>query len=171
MGTACFDLLLDAERCKQGLEIPMNVGPGMGGSMFFGSAASPSAGMTPAMTPWNDTSSAYVSAWSPGIGTGMTPGGPAFSPSGMSDASGMSPGGFSPAWSPQPGSPGSPGPMSPYIPSPAHGGLSPTYSPSSPKYGPVSPMSSGASPSSPSYSPTSPHYSPTSPGYSPTSPR
>merc|ERR1740137_205227 len=30
MGTACFDLLLDAERCKFGIEIPMNVGMGMG---------------------------------------------------------------------------------------------------------------------------------------------
>ena len=50
-----------------------------------------------------------------GMGSGMTPGGPGFSPSGASDASGMSPAGFSPAWSPQPGSPGSPA-MSPYIP-------------------------------------------------------
>ena len=49
------------------------------------------------------------------MGSGMTPGGPGFSPSGASDASGMSPAGFSPAWSPQPGSPGSPA-MSPYIP-------------------------------------------------------
>ena len=28
MGTACFDLLLDAEKCKLGIEIPMNVGGG-----------------------------------------------------------------------------------------------------------------------------------------------
>merc|ERR1719362_1815151 len=43
MGTACFDLLLDAEKCKYGIEIPMNIGGpmGMGGGMFFGSAASP----------------------------------------------------------------------------------------------------------------------------------
>ena len=26
MGTACFDLLLDAEKCKFGIEIPMNIG-------------------------------------------------------------------------------------------------------------------------------------------------
>ena len=49
IGTACFDLLLDSEKCKYGIEIPMNVGVGMmgGGGMFFGAAASPSAGMTP----------------------------------------------------------------------------------------------------------------------------
>ena len=40
--TACFDLLLDAEECKYGIEIPMNIGAGMmGGGMFFGAAASP----------------------------------------------------------------------------------------------------------------------------------
>jgi DNA-directed RNA polymerase II subunit RPB1 len=171
MGTACFDLLLDAEQCKLGIEIPMNVGAGMmGGGMFFGGVQSPGQAMTPGMTPWAEGSTpAYGgSVWSPaGMGSGMTPGGPGFSPSGASDASGMSPAGFSPAWSPQPGSPGSPA-MSPYIPSPAHGDQSPSYSPSSPTYAPMSP--SLPSPSSPSYSPTSPQYSPTSPSYSPTSP-
>ena len=55
IGTACFDLLLDSEKCKYGIEIPMNVGVGMmgGGGMFFGAAASPSAGMTPGMF-WSD---------------------------------------------------------------------------------------------------------------------
>merc|ERR1719270_1500015 len=175
MGTAAFDLLLDAEQCKYGIEIPMNVGMGMGagaagaGGMFFGSAASPSAGMTPGMTPWAEGATpAYGSVWSPGMGSGMTPGGPGFSPSGQSDASGLSPA-YSPAWSPQPGSPGSPA-MSPYIPSPAHGGLSPNYSPSSPTYAPTSPSLAASSPTSPGYSPTSPQYSPTSPSYSPTSP-
>lgn len=176
MGTACFDLLLDAEKCKYGIEIPMNIGAGMmpggGAGMFFGSAASPSAGMTPGMTPWQqgEQTPSYPLAWSPGLGSGMTPGGPGFSPSGQSDASGLSPG-YSPAWSPQPGSPGSPA-MSPYIPSPAHGGASPSYSPSSPTYAPQSPsLASMGSPTSPGYSPTSPQYSPTSPaGYSPTSP-
>jgi len=178
MGTACFDLLLDAEKCKFGIEIPMNIGGGIGGGgMFFGSVNSPtSAGMTPGMTPWADGATpAYGSVWSPGMGSGMTPGGPGFSPSGASDASGLSPG-YSPAWSPQPGSPGSPQ-MSPYIPSPA-GGQSPSYSPSSPTYAPMSPSigspshltSPSYSPTSPSYSPTSPQYSPTSPSYSPTSP-
>ena len=182
MGTASFDLLLDTEKCKYGIEIPMNMGEGMmggagaaagAGGMFFGSAASPSASMTPGMTPWAEGSpQAGYGAWSPAMGSGMTPGGAAFSPSVQSE-SGMSPG-FSPAWSPQPGSPGSPA-MSPYIPSPAHESLSPSYSPSSPSYVPQY----AASPTSPSYSPTSPQYSPTSPGggggvgaggYSPTSP-
>jgi len=49
----------------------------------------------------------------------MTPGAAGFSPSAASDASGFSPG-YSPAWSPTPGSPGSPGPASPYIPSPGY---------------------------------------------------
>ena len=175
MGTACFDLLLDADQCKYGIEIPMNVGGGMGGmpgtGIFFGAAASPSAGMTPGMTPWAEGATpAYGGApWSPGMGmgSGMTPGGPGFSPSGGSDASGLSPG-YSPAWSPQPGSPGSPA-MSTYVPSPVHG-LSPGHSPSSPTYAPTSPSLGPSSPASPGYSPSSPQYSPTSPGYSPTSP-
>merc|ERR1719259_1574772 len=172
MGTASFDLLLDADQCKYGIEIPMNAGGGGGGflgatGMFFGSAASPSAGMTPGMTPWAEGATPpYGTPWSPGMG--MTPGGPGFSPSGASDASGMSPAGVSPGWSPQPGSPGSPS-MSPYIPSPAHG-MSPGHSPSSPAYAPHSPGIGGTSPTSPGYSPSSPQYSPTSPGYSPTSP-
>ncbi|XP_054269431.1 DNA-directed RNA polymerase II subunit RPB1-like [Macrosteles quadrilineatus] len=176
MGTGCFDLLLDAEKCKAGIEIPMNMGMGMmgGAGMFFGSAATPS--MSPQMTPWVQGSTpAYPgsgSAWSP-IGSGMTPGGPNFSPSGSSDASGLSPG-YSPGWSPQPGSPGSPGPsMSPYRVSPS-GAASPSYSPHSNIYAPASPSltptSPNYSPTSPSYSPTSPNYSPTSPSYSPTSP-
>jgi DNA-directed RNA polymerase II subunit RPB1 len=59
-------LLLDAEKCKAGIEIPMNIGAGMmGGGMFFGSAATPS--MSPHMTPWNQGATpAYVSSWSPG---------------------------------------------------------------------------------------------------------
>ena len=36
MGTGCFDLLLDAEKCKQGIEIPLSIGAGMGTGMFFG---------------------------------------------------------------------------------------------------------------------------------------
>uniref|UniRef100_A0A8B9Y050 DNA-directed RNA polymerase subunit n=1 Tax=Bos mutus grunniens TaxID=30521 RepID=A0A8B9Y050_BOSMU len=137
-GTGCFDLLLDAEKCKYGMEIPTNI-PGLG-----------AAGRS-----------------------GMTPGAAGFSPSAASDASGFSPG-YSPAWSPTPGSPGSPGPSSPYIPSPG-GAMSPSYSPTSPAYEPRSPggytpQSSSYSPTSPSYSPTSPSYSPTSPNYSPTSP-
>uniref|UniRef100_A0A8C3N8R1 DNA-directed RNA polymerase subunit n=1 Tax=Geospiza parvula TaxID=87175 RepID=A0A8C3N8R1_GEOPR len=168
-GTGCLDLLLDAEKCKHGMEIPSALpGLGVGGptGMFFGSAPSPMGGMSPAMTPWNQGATPAYGAWSPSVGSGMTPGGAGFSPSAASDASGFSPG-YSPAWSPTPGSPGSPGPSSPYIPSPG-GAMSPSYSPTSPAYEPRSP--GGYTPQSPSYSPTSPSYSPTSPSYSPTSP-
>lgn len=111
------------------------------------------------MTPWQSGTPAYGADWSPaGPVSGMTPGGPNFSPSAQSDASGMSP-----SWSPNPGSPSSPGGgMSPYFHqnmSPSN--MSPSYSPSSPSY------AAGAS-ASPSYSPTSPSYSPTSTIYSPT---
>ncbi|GAB6021132.1 DNA-directed RNA polymerase II subunit RPB1 [Chamberlinius hualienensis] len=174
LGTGCFDLMLDAEKCKYGMEIPVNLPGvmGMGGMFFGGTAGLGAGGLSPQMTPWNQGATpGYASAWSPGIGSGMTPGGAGFSPSAASDASGYSPG-YSPAWSPQPGSPSSPGPSSPYIPSP--GALSPSYSPSSPSYAPTSPsltpQSPSYSPTSPSYSPTSPSYSPTSPNYSPTSP-
>ncbi|CAG2122682.1 unnamed protein product, partial [Medioppia subpectinata] len=157
MGTGAFGMLLDPDKCKQGIEIPMNL-PGMatmGVGIFYSGADSPSmAGMTPQMTPWGQGATpAYGQAWSPGLGLGMTPNAAGFSPSAASDASGFSPG-YSPGWSPQPGSPGSP--TSPYIPSP-HGLLSPSYSPSSPAYAPMSP---GVGPSSPTYSPTSPSYSP-----------
>ncbi|XP_051155839.1 DNA-directed RNA polymerase II subunit RPB1 [Leptopilina boulardi] len=175
IGTGCFDLLLDAEKCKSGMEIPMATGANlMGGTgMFYGTAATSS--MSPRMTPWNQIGAtpAYgASSMSPALESGMTPGAGCFSPSGASDASGMSPA-YS-AYSPQPGSPGSPGPsMSPYPMSPA-GGASPSYSPTSPAYLPTSPSmtpsSPNYSPTSPSYSPTSPNYSPTSPSYSPTSP-
>ncbi|XP_039291023.1 DNA-directed RNA polymerase II subunit RPB1 [Nilaparvata lugens] len=186
MGTGCFDLLLDAEKCKEGFEISASMGVGMmdGSGMYFGSAATPS--MSPSRTPWQHAGTpAYgVTAWSPGEGSGMTPGAPGFSPSGSSDASGLSPG-YSPGWSPTPGSPGSPGPSSPFIP-PTVGGMSPSYSPTSSTYAPASPSLAPASPNysptspnyspasyspaSPSYSPASPSYSPTSPSYSPTSP-
>ncbi|KAH6939840.1 hypothetical protein HPB50_021885 [Hyalomma asiaticum] len=168
MGTGAFDLMLDAEKCKYGIEIPMNLpmmGSLCGPGVFFGSAATPMAGMSPQMTPWaTGATPAYGSGWSPNVGSGMTPGGAGFSPSASSDASGFSPGACSPAWSPQPGSPAS-SPASPYIPSPS----SPNYSPSSPAYAPSSPSLTPA-PKGSSYSPTSPGYSPSSPTYSPTSP-
>ncbi|KAI8514192.1 DNA-directed RNA polymerase II subunit RPB1, partial [Branchiostoma belcheri] len=112
IGTGSFDLMLDAEKCKYGMEIPTNLvggglmaGPGPG--MFFGNAGSPTASMSPQMTPWQQVGTpAYGGAWSPGLGSGMTPGAAGFSPSAASDASGMSPAGYSPAWSPTPGSPG-----------------------------------------------------------------
>ncbi|KAL1513638.1 hypothetical protein ABEB36_003027 [Hypothenemus hampei] len=180
MGTGSFDLLLDAEKCKMGMPIPQAQGGEATSGMFFGAAATPSMSPGGAMTPWNQGATPFIgnaSAWSPHnlMGSGMTPGGPAFSPSAASDASGMSPGYG--AWSPTPHSPAmstfgqSPGycPSSPaFNPSPSMTPSSPVYSPTSPGYAPTSP---GYGPSSPSYSPTSPHYSPTSPSYSPASPR
>uniref|UniRef100_A0A8W7PFP6 DNA-directed RNA polymerase subunit n=1 Tax=Anopheles coluzzii TaxID=1518534 RepID=A0A8W7PFP6_ANOCL len=161
MGTGCFDLLLDAEKCKLGMEIPHTSILG-GTGMFFGSAA------TPSMTPWQQSATPGYGGWSPsGPASGMTPGGPSFSPSAHSDASGMSPS----SWSPIRGSPSSPGPsMSPYPPSSPS--MSPSYSPSSPNYAPNSPggASPSYSPTSPGYSPPSPQYSPGSSNYSPSSP-
>lgn len=63
----CFDLLLDAEKCKAGIEIPMAIGGGMMGpaGMFFGSVATPS--MSPQMTPWMGATPGYgASSMSPG---------------------------------------------------------------------------------------------------------
>ena len=174
LGTGCFDLLLDAEKCRTAMEIPMGPGLGMGLTGMLEANASQ-------ITPWHDMSAATPQYIGDMFG-GETPGNyaGAFSPSAQSEV-GMSPAGYSPGWSPQPGamSPGSP--MSPYVPS--TGQQSPSYSPVSPMYMPQSPASPGlpsglASPSySPSYVPStpaypaaSPHYSPTSPSYSPTSP-
>ncbi|GMR32516.1 hypothetical protein PMAYCL1PPCAC_02711 [Pristionchus mayeri] len=198
-GTGCFDLVLDAEKCKLGMEIPLNLGgAGFGGAGLFGGQSPASSSMSPASTPWASgvTPGYGGAAWSP---SGMTPGGAGFSPGGMSE-SGFSPGYGDPWASPRsPGdgmggmSPGgmSPGstyggimaspryqptsPSSPYAASPRYSPTSPAgYSPTSPRYSPTSPSYSPTSPSysptSPSYSPTSPSYSPTSPSYSPTSP-
>ena len=60
-------MLLDAEKCKSGIEIPMAVGANiMGGSgMFFGNAVTPS--MSPRMTPWlGGATPGYPSSMSPG---------------------------------------------------------------------------------------------------------
>ncbi|KAL1115611.1 hypothetical protein AAG570_005901 [Ranatra chinensis] len=184
MGTGCFDLLLDSEKCKAGIEIPMGASGMGGGGMFFGSAATPST--SPPQTPWGSGTTPNFgsqSSWSPlDVVAGSTPN-VLFSPSAASDASGLSPN-FSPKWSPPHGSSSPGSPMS-YIASPS--GMSPNYSPTSPRYAPTSPSSTPTSPafvSSPAYSPTSPKlqssspsypltspsYSPTSPSYSPTSP-
>ncbi|CAK9294858.1 unnamed protein product [Gordionus sp. m RMFG-2023] len=192
IGTGSFELLLDAERCKLGMEIPLNIEesmlvPGMN-RHFFGSTS----GMSPSgmgnLTPdaWGKSTPYGSENYSPSIST-MTPGSAVFSPSAGSEISGFSPV-YSPAWSPQPHSPGgiggsggmSPGPASPYSSSPAspagayYSPSSPAIAPSptSPNYSPYSPrvgssISPKYSPSSPAYSPSSPSYTPTSPGLSP----
>lgn len=70
-GTGCFDLLLDAEKCKYGMEIPTNI-PGISVAgptgMFFGTVPSPMSGMSPAMTPWNTGATPAYGAWSPSVG-------------------------------------------------------------------------------------------------------
>ncbi|KAH7696551.1 DNA-directed RNA polymerase, partial [Aphelenchoides avenae] len=94
-GTGCFDLVLDSEKCKHGMEIQaMQVGMGVGanGLGFFsdGMASPMSSSMSPNGTPaWNNlTTPAYGGDWSP-MQAGMTPGG-TFSPMHGSE-SGMSP--------------------------------------------------------------------------------
>ncbi|KAH8312801.1 hypothetical protein KR044_012979 [Drosophila immigrans] len=145
MGTGCFDLLLDAEKCTFGIVIP---GPGH-------SVLDPphlpcgifSPGMSPPMTPWMQSLTPRYST-TPAVISATTPGGACFSPSAASD------GGWSPVYTGL--SPSSPS-MSPYhINSPV---MSPMYSPTSPNYAGTSP----------SYA--SPYYSPTSPQFAATSPR
>lgn len=144
MGTGAFSMLLDPEKCKLGIDIPMNL-PGMAGFAgvgLFSGFASPDGSTSPgsvAMTPWNPTlgTPIYNAGYSP-MGTGATP---AFSPSSEFGESMMSPA-FSPQYSPQPGSPGSPG----YMPaSPGGPALSPRFSPLSPSG--LSPVYSLNSPS------------------------
>lgn len=68
MGTGCFDLLLDAEKCKKGIAIPQaNGGDLMASGMFFGSAATPSMSPSGGMTPWNQAATPFAggSVWSP----------------------------------------------------------------------------------------------------------
>lgn len=65
IGTGCFDLLLDSEKCKMGIAIPQaHGGDLMTSGMFFGSAATPSMSPGGAMTPWNQGATPY-NTWSP----------------------------------------------------------------------------------------------------------
>ncbi|KFD52478.1 hypothetical protein M513_06675 [Trichuris suis] len=195
MGTGSFDLLLDTEKCKLGMEIPANImgSFGVSGFMMPGVMTPSAAPVSPIATPWNSgVTPSYPGGWSPSFSASMTPNVGAFSPAAQSESS------FSPAYSPgfSPVSPGSPfsadahdgggaSPIPAYSPttpgfSPSSPMASPAYSPVSPKYNPSSPQYSPASPAygstSPSYkplkkySPTSPHYSPTNPAYGMTSP-
>lgn len=58
MGTGAFDLLLDAEKCKHGIEIPTHLGagvmagPGMVGGVFYSGSATPSS-MSPHVSTYN----------------------------------------------------------------------------------------------------------------------
>ncbi|KAI0988983.1 hypothetical protein GJ496_007709 [Pomphorhynchus laevis] len=198
LGTGCFDLLLDAEKCKYGMEIPTNITMDGGNKMMSGAAivratAKGHSLRKGSMTPW-DQASTPAYAWSPsGASNMMTPGltpgasGSAsarFSPSG--DSSEIA--GYSPIWSPGGRSPATPiggqldygSVYSPNSPAGLFGksamAYSPTtklYSPTSPGFQPVSPAYSPSgvySPSNPTYSPCSPTYSPASPNYSPDSP-
>jgi DNA-directed RNA polymerase II subunit RPB1 len=66
MGTGCFDLLLDADKCKFGIELPTGPGPDMGLNQYFGGSLTPSAG-SPAGTPWiSGSTPQYGDSWSPG---------------------------------------------------------------------------------------------------------
>lgn len=68
MGTGCFDLLLDADKCKMGMPIPQAQGSEATAGMFFGAAATPSMSPGGAMTPWNQGATPFIgnaSAWSP----------------------------------------------------------------------------------------------------------
>lgn len=60
----CFDLLLDAEKCKYGIEIQSTMGPGPFGAagMYFG-AATPST-LSPSRTPWL-SATPHHAEWSP----------------------------------------------------------------------------------------------------------
>uniref|UniRef100_A0A7E4VMI7 DNA-directed RNA polymerase subunit n=1 Tax=Panagrellus redivivus TaxID=6233 RepID=A0A7E4VMI7_PANRE len=176
-GTGCFDLVLDAEKCKHGMEIQSNVAfpqAGAGNYMADVLSSPSSSSMSPSQTPWNNSGSpGYGAEWSPMGAGAMTPGGAAFSPAQIGSDGGFSPsysetGGWSPRGDASPAH--SIGAMSPGAMSPRQFGMtSPAYSPSY-RYSPTSPGGAGYSPTSPSYSPTSPSYSAKSPGYSPTSP-
>lgn len=94
-GTGCFDLVLDSEKCKLGMEIQTNaigMGFGMGGGFFNDAMSSPaSSSMSPSSTPWNSaTTPAYAGEWSPLMNSAMTPG-VAFSPAGAANDSSFSP--------------------------------------------------------------------------------
>jgi DNA-directed RNA polymerase II subunit RPB1 len=110
-GTGCFDLVLDSEKCKEGMDIGGANAMGGGIHLFSDGMSSPqrfsilyicsrsfiflifSSGMSPGggATPWNMSNTpAYGGAnWSP-ILAPMTPG-VGFSPSGTGSESGYSP--------------------------------------------------------------------------------
>lgn len=58
IGTGCFDLLLDDEKCKNAMSIPLNARHdpmmpiGLDGGMFNMYNMMPNQSMSPGMTPW-----------------------------------------------------------------------------------------------------------------------
>lgn len=64
--SGCFDLLLDAEKCKYGIEIQSTMGPDLmsGTGMFFGAGSTPST-LSPSRTPWMMSGTPQHVAWSP----------------------------------------------------------------------------------------------------------
>lgn len=148
IGTGCFELLIDTEKCKEAMEIPTNNQAGVAGLTGL-----------PMMTPqgFSDSPQASYGSYTPGRGGGISPGA-AFSPNDQGGTPGYM---HSPLMSPRsPGLP-SPGGMSPIETA------SPSYPPQSPKYGGMSPNT----PDSPIYSPNnSQTFSPASPAYSSNSP-
>ncbi|XP_072286604.1 DNA-directed RNA polymerase II subunit RPB1-like [Pyxicephalus adspersus] len=167
-GTGCFDLLLDAEKCKFGMEIPTNI-PGLEAAgptgMFFGSTPSSMGGESSAIMPWNQGAMPVYGPWSPSLGGTMSP---RYSPTSLPYEP-RSPGGYTTQ-----GPSHSPTSLSYSLTFPSYSPTSPNYSPTSPSYSPTSPSYSSTSrsysPTSPSYSPRSPSYYPTSRNYSPTIP-
>lgn len=58
--TGSFDLLLDAEKAKSGIEIP-KYGNDSGNNLFYAAGTPP---VSPIMTPWNSSSPFYQNSWS-----------------------------------------------------------------------------------------------------------
>jgi DNA-directed RNA polymerase II subunit RPB1 len=92
-GTGCFDLVLDSEKCKLGMEIQANTVAMMNSLLIPDGFSSPSsAGRSPTRTPGyiGQTPSYAGEAWSPIRAGGMTPAGfsPAASDSGFSPSYG-----------------------------------------------------------------------------------
>ena len=78
-GTGCFDLVLDSEKCKLAMDIPldtqMTMMNALPGTFHDGLSSPSSSAMSPAATPWNaGVTPSYAGDWSPMIGAGMTPG-------------------------------------------------------------------------------------------------
>jgi DNA-directed RNA polymerase II subunit RPB1 len=63
MGTGAFDLLLDAEKCKHGIEIPTHLGAGalLGATMYHG-AGTPSS-MSPRVSIYHLLSCVYIPSY------------------------------------------------------------------------------------------------------------